>query len=89
MNFKINLFLWVIIRFINITLNVNQQGTLKIVDGRVYSFSNDLIHIFVIKAQFANLGINSCLLFKKTKYFATCRPHGSSLSLNNVAYISW
>ena len=57
-------------------LNANQQGTLRNVYGQVDPFRNDLIHIFVLKAQLAILGYNSYLLWQKI-YFTTCRPKGN------------
>ena len=46
------------------TLNANQQGTLRNVHGQVDPFRNDLIRIFIIKAQLAILGYNSYLLWQ-------------------------
>ena len=57
-------------------LNANQQGTLRNVYGQVKPFRNELIHIFVLKAQLDILGYNSYLLWQKI-YFATCRPKGN------------
>ena len=74
MNFKLYLFIKVIIEFSNLIVIVNQQGTLRIVHGRVNPYSNDLIHIFSERVQFDILGISSFLPFGKTKYFVTCRP---------------
>ena len=45
-------------------LNANQQGTLRNVYGQVDPFRNDLIHIFVLKAQLAILGYQSYLLWQ-------------------------
>ena len=72
--FTLYLFLRVIKGFINIKSIANQQGTLRIVHGRVNPYSNDLIHIFSERVQFDILGISSFLPFGKTKYFVTCRP---------------
>ena len=49
-------FLRVIEEFINTRVITNQQSTYKISHRIVEPFSNGLIHIFIKKAQFANLG---------------------------------
>ena len=56
MNFKLYLFIKVIIEFNNLTVILNQQGTLRIVHGRVDPSIYHLIRIFSMEAQSAILG---------------------------------
>ena len=55
-NFTLYLFIKVIIEFNNLTVILNQQGTLRIVHGRVDPSIDDLIRIFSMEAQSAILG---------------------------------
>ena len=52
-NFKLYLFIKVIIEFSNLIVIVNQQGTLRIVHGRVDPSSYYLIRILSMEAQSA------------------------------------
>ena len=74
MNFKLYLFIKVIIGFSKIKVNVIQQITLRIVHRRVDCFRNEIIQIFYIKAEFVILS-NSFLLLYINKYLTTYRPH--------------
>ena len=55
-NFTLYLFIKVIIEFNNLIVILNQQGTLRIVHGRVDPSIYHLIRIFNIEAQSAILG---------------------------------
>ena len=56
-NLKLYLFIKVIIEFSNLIVIVNQQGTLRIVHGRVDPSSYHLIRILSMEAQSAILCI--------------------------------
>ena len=78
-NFKWYLISRVIIWFITLTVNANQQCTLRMSYGRVDSFSKNLILIFIKNTQIANLGNNLFLLFDKSKYSTSLRPQEITL----------